>query len=471
MGWLDAFAKIGEYFPSPPKAARKPDLKKRLIYTALALVVYFALASTLAFPLAAFPEAEGVPLPEIINVIFASSRGSIAQLGIGPLVTAGLIIQILAGAKIIDLDLTDPADRKLFTQAEKGMAFLIAVVEGLGFAMYYRLPTLITAAIFLQFVLGALILIILDEAIQKGWGIGSGVSLFILGGVARTALWSMFSPLVVSSEQANFSQYYGFFPYLIDALSRGAVDTYRLFFGYYNLPQIGVVTLPTVVGLITLFALIGVLVYLQQMKVNIPVTMQRLPGIKSKVPLQFLYVTNIPVLLIGIVVSDLVLIHNLSAGWLQSCCPWLAGGLEAVIHYLTIPQTPLILFVDPLRVAIYSVIFIGLALLFGLMWIEVAGLGPDAQAENLVKSGLQMPGHRRNPKLLRGVLAKYIYPLTILSSIIVGIIAIVGNIFGVYGSGMGILLAVGIINQLYTQIAYERALETYPLLKKLIGEE
>ena len=105
------------------------------------------------------------------------------------------------------------------------------------------------------------------------------------------------------------------------------------------------------------------------------------------------------------------------------------------------------------------------------MWIEVAGLGPDAQAENLVKSGLQMPGHRRNPKLLRGVLAKYIYPLTILSSIIVGIIAIVGNIFGVYGSGMGILLAVGIINQLYTQIAYERALETYPLLKKLIGEE
>ncbi|RLG79831.1 MAG: preprotein translocase subunit SecY, partial [Thermoprotei archaeon] len=175
MGPLHAIAKIGDYFPSPPRPARKPDLKRRLLYTFLALVVYYLMASTLAFPLAAYPTIPGIQLPAIINVIFASSRGTIAQLGIGPMVTAGLIIQILAGAKLIDLDLSKPEDRKLFTQAEKGLGLLIATVEGLGFALYYRLNSFVTAAIFLQFLMGAVILMILDEAIQKGWGIGSGV--------------------------------------------------------------------------------------------------------------------------------------------------------------------------------------------------------------------------------------------------------------------------------------------------------
>ncbi len=464
MNWLDAFAKIGDYFPSPPKPARKPDLKRRLIYTVLALVVYYMLASTLAFPLAAYPNATGVPLPQIVSVIFASTRGSIAQLGIGPLVTAGLIIQILAGAKIIDLDLTDPSDRKLFTQAEKGLAVLIAAVEGFGFALYYRLNIFITLALFLQFMVGAFILIILDEAIQKGYGIGSGVSLFILGGVARRIVVDMFSPLKVG----NSNELFGFFPYLFQSLQGGVVDFERLIYGRY-IPGIG--TLPSLTGLIALFILVSILVYLQQMKVNIPVTMQRLPGIKSKVPLQFLYVTNIPILLVGIVFSDLILFNNLASAYLAVKAPWLANALRTMVYYMAPPRTMLELLYNPVRIAVYSALLIGLSLLFGLMWIEVAGLGPEAQAENLIKSGLQMPGHRRSPRLLQNVLARYIYPLTILSSLIVAIIALVGYLFNVYGSGMGILLAVGIVYQLYMQIAYERALETYPLLKRLIGEK
>lgn len=462
MGWLQAFAEMGKYIPSVPKPARKPDLKARLIYTLLALVVYYLLASTLAYPLAAFPHAQGVPLPQIISIVFASRRGSIAQLGIGPLVTAGLIIQILVGAKIIDLDLTLPEDRKLFTQAEKGMAILIMIAEGLGFALYYRLNAYVTAAIFLQFLIGALILMILDETIQKGYGIGSGVSLFILGGVARSIMWEMFGPVKIP----QVDQFYGIFPYLFSYFQGARLDMYRLLLGYYR----GIGAVPTLTGFIVFIVLVLVLVYLQQMKVNIPVTMQRLPGIKSKVPLQFLYVTNIPILLVGIVFSDLLLINNLSYAYLSQKIPWLANALATTVEYMSPPRSLLFIEAAPLRVGIYSLLLIGLSLLFGLMWVEVAGLGPEAQAENLVKSGLQMPGHRKSVKLLEGVLAKYIYPLTLLSSLIVAIIALVADIFGAYGTGMGLLLAVGIVYQFYMQIAYERALETYPLLKKIIGE-
>ena len=132
---------------------------------------------------------------------------------------------------------------------------------------------------------------------------------------------------------------------------------------------------------------------------------------------------------------------------------------------------PLELVYDPLRVLIYAIIWGGLAILFGLLWVEIAGLSPAQQAENLIKSGLEVPGIRRNVKILERMLAKYIYPLTILSSIIVAAIAIVANILGAYGSGTGLLLAVGIIYQYYMMIAYERTLEAYPMLKRLLGEE
>ncbi|MEM4538524.1 MAG: preprotein translocase subunit SecY, partial [Thermosphaera sp.] len=68
------------------------------------------------------------------------------------------------------------------------------------------------------------------------------------------------------------------------------------------------------------------------------------------------------------------------------------------------------------------------------------------------------------------LLAKYIYPLTVLSSIIVALIAVTADVFGAYGTGTGLLLAIGIVQQYYTMIAYERTLEAYPLLKRLIGE-
>ncbi|PUA33400.1 MAG: hypothetical protein B7O98_02970 [Zestosphaera tikiterensis] len=463
MGILQWFAKLGEYVPSPPKPARRPDLGKRLIYTFLVVVVYYIMSSTLAFPLAAYPNVQGVQLPQIISVIFASTSGSLAQLGIGPLVTAGLIIQILVGAKIIDLDLTKPEDRKLFTQAEKGLALILACVEGFGFALYYRLNIFITLAIFTQFFIGALILMILDEAVQKGYGIGSGVSLFILAGISKTIAWSLFAP--VNIPKASPEQYYGIIPYLIQALQRGSIDFTRLIFGY--VPGVGVV--PSLTGLIALIVLTIVITYLQGMKVNIPITTQRLPGIRSSVPLQFLYVTNIPILLVGIVFSDLILFNNLASAY-ASNVPWLVGALQTAVHYMQPPNTLLEILYDPVRVGVYAILLVGLAILFGLMWVEVAGLGPSAQAENLIKSGLQMPGHRSNPKSLEMVLSKYIYPLALLSSIIVAAIALIADIFNVYGSGMGLLLGVGIIQQLYAQIAYERALEMYPLLKRIIGE-
>ena len=53
-----------------------------------------------------------------IRVIMASNRGTLMELGISPIVTSSLIMQLLAGAKIIEVGDT-PKERALFNGAQK----------------------------------------------------------------------------------------------------------------------------------------------------------------------------------------------------------------------------------------------------------------------------------------------------------------------------------------------------------------
>jgi preprotein translocase subunit SecY len=470
MGVMSFLAKLGNMIPSPSKPARRPDLKYRITFTVAAVAIFFAMASVSAYPV----QAGGPQLPALLQVVFAATTGTLAQLGIGPIVTSGLIMQILVGGKLIELDLTDPEDRKLFTQAEKGLAIIIALVEATGFALSYRQNVFVTASIALQFFIGALILMILDEAIQKGYGIGSGVSLFILAGVSRTIVWDMLSPATVNVYMLDGSTRayrYGVIPYLIEGIIGRNIDTGRLIYGYVPGYLAGGETalLPSLVGMLSTFVLLLVIVYLQGMKINIPVTIQRAPGIRGRVPLNFLYVSNIPVLLVGIVFSNIMLFRNMVEAYLPQY-QWLRDGLNSMLIYLSSPRGLLGVVYDPVRAVSYAVILMGLSVLFGLMWVEVGGLSPAAQAENLIKSGISIPGMRSNPKALEIVLSKYVYPLAVLSSLVVASLSLVADIFSVFGGGIGLLLAAGILQQIYTALTYEQALEMYPVLRRLVGE-
>jgi preprotein translocase subunit SecY len=53
--------------------------------------------------------------------------------------------------------------------------------------------------------------------------------------------------------------------------------------------------------------------------------------------------------------------------------------------------------------------------------------------------------------------------------VVVGLIAGVSDFFGVFGSGMGILLSVGIVYQYYETLMKERAAEVYPAFRKIFG--
>lgn len=459
---IKALAKMGMVIPSAPKPVKRPSLGRRLLYTGLVALAFMLLGST---PLYGIERAGTLPFSPIVSIVLAMAAGTLAQLGIGPIVTSSLILQILVGAKILDLDLSDPEARKNFTAASKGLGLILAIVEAAGFVfsgLYWNYPAgvslWIKLLVFAQLLWGAIIIVMLDEAVQKGWGLGSGVSLFILIGVAQRFFSELLTPTAIqTSGLQTEGEIYGLIPYIVTALKDGTFDVYHTIIGRLA------VGYPTLIGFIVSIVLIAILTYLNAAHINVPITMSRYGGIKSRVPLQLLYVTNIPVLLTGILISDIVLILTLLRNFLG------VELVESVRPYLSAPSLYSFIY-NTMPSIVYTAVFLALCILFGILWIEIAGLNPEAQADNLIKAGLDIPGMRRNPRILASYLSRYIYPLTVFSSIVVAVIALVGDILGSYGTGTGLLLAVGIVYNYYQILAYERTLEMYPLLKRFIGE-
>lgn len=199
MGLIEALATLGQYLPAVTKPKEKPSLTAKLLFSGLGVIIYLLMASVPLY---------GITSSSFNNflleqVVFASTAGTLAQLGIGPIITAGLIMQILVGSKLIDMDLNDTDDRSKFTTSQKGLAFVFILLESFLFGYVLTIHSGDLNLMFIvagQLILSTFVILLLDEMIQKGWGLGSGVSLFILAGVAKIMFWDMFGIAAVQSR-------------------------------------------------------------------------------------------------------------------------------------------------------------------------------------------------------------------------------------------------------------------------------
>lgn len=144
-----------------------------------------------------------------MRAIMASNRGTLMELGISPIISSGMIMQLLAGAQIIEVDYSLKEDRALFSGSQKRSFYLLielvfAMIIAIGQAVVavwggvYGDPKDIGAGISLllimQLCVAALITMLLDELLQKGYGLGSGISLFIATNICENIIWKAFSP-------------------------------------------------------------------------------------------------------------------------------------------------------------------------------------------------------------------------------------------------------------------------------------
>lgn len=471
----------------PP--TRRVGFNEKIFWTAMALVLYLIMSEV---PLYRVGQTGGWDLT-YLRVIFASNKGTLMELGIGPIVTAGLILQLLAGSGMVAADFSNPEDRGLFTTASKFFSIVLTGVQASAYligGVYGSLDFGTSTIVFLQLIIAGIVLILLDEMVQKGWGIGSGISLFILAGVAQRLLWDSFGPTVAVQDGNSYGAFIAIaqmIPRMGTNITGGKPPTT---IGTWSWPNLFVrpvdPTLPALLGLFTSIAVFIIVIYVEGVRVELPVSYARYRGFRGKYPIKLLYVSNLPVIFASALFANVYFFSQFFWSRLGQPRPgeifWLdllgqfsvtegqpqpVGGL---VYYVISPRNIIDVISNPIRALIFAVIMISFCIVFSLTWLEVGGLGPRTVAKQLVDSGMQIPGFRRSERPVELVLKRYIPVVTILGGAIVGLIASVADFFGAFGTGMGILLSVGILYQYYQLLMQERVAELYPAFRKILGE-
>ena len=486
---LEFMDSISQYIPSISSPSSPLSLRQKMYWTAAIIAVYFMLYNT--YTVGVNRQAVAQPFLQLISIIFAAKIGSLITVGIGPIVLSSMVLQLIQGSGIIDLNLSDPAQEARFQSLQKLSAIVLAGIESYVFVATGYVPIANPSAIgmvVLQLMLGAVFIIYLDELMSK-YGLTSGINLFIAAGVSYAIVAGTFEILVPEAVQA------------VQAGGAAAVSNAVIAFG------------PLFFAIIVFL----VSIYIYEMKIELPLAFEQLRGIGGRLPIPFLYVSVLPVILASSLELSLTVwfrflsgIKGPLAGLAKFIALYkpvlsttgatsmqLSGGLTYLISpsfplpysasyggiggygpYVTyllttttqlfLPSGGYLLVPEWVHVIIYTVVLVTLCVVFGKFWVGLTGQSPKNLAEQIGDQGWQIPGFRRDPRIVENILNKYVPSLTVLGSISVGLISALATLTGAIGTGMGILLTVGIIYMLYQQLEQERLYETYPLLEKLV---
>ena len=452
------FEPIYNALPEIKQPVKEVPLKKKLIWTGLVLLIFYIMGNITLIGLASAVSGELTNL----QVILASNIGTLITAGISPIVLSSIILQLLVGGKIIDIDLSQPKDKARFQGLQKLFAVALCLFEGVIYVASGMLEP--SEGMFLMIVaqvaLGSIILLYLDELVSK-YGIGSGVGLFIAGGVTGHFLWLVFRPPLLAGDPG------GTILQFIGSLATGANFT---------------ILIPILVAI----AIFLIIVFAEGMHVNIPITMGR-KGTGGRFPVKLLYVSNIPVILAVALFANFqwwsLLTADIELPIIGKGIGWVMGGFA---YYTTAPyglfmdiisrvgaegmQGLFFLSGDLFHALIYMIILIVACVIFGKFWVDMGGQGAEAVSKQLSGSGMYIPGFRRDSRIIRQVLDRYIPPIVILGSIFVALLAGFGDMtLSGLSSGTGILLTVGIVYRLYEELAKEQLMETNPLFKRFFG--
>jgi preprotein translocase subunit SecY len=521
-GWKS----LTQRLPAVTKPSGHVHFRTKLFWTITVLVLYFVLTNIFLFGV---DQATAIDLFASYRAILAGAQGTLMDLGIGPIVTGSIIMQLFTGAKIINLDLTNDEDKGMYQGAQKIVVLMMIVVESVPQVFGYLDPSgslvsglnafspgngllLAQLIIIAQLVFGSYLVFLMDEVVSK-WGIGSGISLFIAAGVSEAIITGTINwvpqtpsaPVSLSNLPAGtiFKTYYVLTHMTASQLAGGGFELILL-----RQPN----PITALVGTAFIFFLVA---WTESTRIELPLSHAEARGARGRYPLRLMYASNIPVILMSALLANIsmftillwtnpTLSHFPGIGhqWWVGSYPtatqatqlgvtqttpltggaWyfqIVNGLESWLLPLFNPQqygnfltghTPA---EDIIHVLLYFGLMVGGSIMFAKFWIQTTNMGPEAVAKQIEASGMQIPGFRRDPRVLRRVLERYIPVITVISGASVGALAAGADLIGTVGnaSGTGVLLTVGILINLYEAMGKEQLMEMNPLLRRFLGGE
>jgi len=434
---------------------KRLSFKEKLKWTLIILVLFYIMG---VIPILGLGENQ-LQQFEYLSIILGASFGSIISLGIGPLVTASIVLQLLNGSGLIKFDLTTSDGKKNFQAIQKLMGLFFIVFEACIYVLMGGLAPLegVPAwVLILQLTIGGILILFMDEVISK-WGFGSGISLFIAAGVSQSIFIRALSPLPSPTNPSIAS---GAIPALFQSLAVGD-------------PQTAALNIAAILSTIFVFV---ISVYGQAMKIEIPLSFGRVRGHGIRWPLNFIYTSNIPVILVAALMANIQLWARLLERWGHPILGTFIGNTPAtgLVAWIYSPDivgtlirgnfTPWLLG----QASVYMFFMIVGSVIFSIFWVQTAGMDAKSQAKQIMASGLQIPGFRKDERILERLLNRYIWPLTVMGGIAVGFLAASADLTGALSRGTGILLSVMIVYNLYEEIAKQHMMDMHPMMRKFM---
>eukprot|EP00009_Paramoeba_aestuarina_P000637 CAMPEP_0201508766 /NCGR_PEP_ID=MMETSP0161_2-20130828/2024_1 /ASSEMBLY_ACC=CAM_ASM_000251 /TAXON_ID=180227 /ORGANISM="Neoparamoeba aestuarina, Strain SoJaBio B1-5/56/2" /LENGTH=397 /DNA_ID=CAMNT_0047903525 /DNA_START=260 /DNA_END=1453 /DNA_ORIENTATION=- len=386
------------------------------------------------------------------------------ELGISPMITASMIMELLSGAKLVNL--TNKEDKMLYNTAQKLLAVGMTLLQAIGcltsgiYGDYHALSWIQIFLILGQLLAASLLCVLLDDLMSKGWGIGSGTSLFIACNICDTIVWKCFSPTTLSTGRGT--EFEGALIALFHLLTTRN-DKTRAIKEALHRPH-----LPNITNLLSTGLVLFVVIFFQGFRVDLPLVSTKYRGATATHPIKLFYTSNMPIILQAAFVSNIyffsqILYKRFSNNFLigllgrweemeYSAQSVPVGGLA---YYISAPRSFSEVFADPFHAFFYVSFVLVTCAGFSTAWIAVSGLSARDVARSIRGADMTIKGFRNNEDEMAAHLDRYIPTAAAFGGMCIGTLTILADFLGAIGSGTGILLAVSILQQYYETFAKE----------------
>lgn len=329
----------------------------------------------------------------------------------------------------------------------------------------------------LQLVAAASIVLLLDELLSKGYGLGSGINLFIATNICESIVWKAFSPRTINTGRGP--EFEGAVIALFHIMFTWNDKTRGLKEAFYR------ERLPNIMNLLSTALVFAAIIYLQGFRLEIPVKSAKNRGVRGAYPIKLFYTSNMPIMLESALTSNVFLVSQMlfarfpsnifvkllgvwevspAGGRLEKMVERrltpdatlahartqpmeeASGQLEAVsglAYYISAPRSITSALLDPLHTVLYILFIVSACAIFSKTWIEVSGSGPREVAKQLKDQQMVIAGHREGS--IYKELKRIIPTAAAFGGATLGLLSFTADMMGALGSGTGILMAVTII--------------------------
>ena len=129
---------LTDRLPAVTRPEGHVHFRTKLFWLLLILVLYFVMTNVFLYGL---DKSKTLDFFASLRAILAGAQGSLMHLGIGPIVTGSIIMQLFAGAKIINLNLKDDEDKSVYQGTQKLLVIIMILVESIPQVFGFLTPS------------------------------------------------------------------------------------------------------------------------------------------------------------------------------------------------------------------------------------------------------------------------------------------------------------------------------------------